>query len=131
MNEKDKIKRDDEFIRQMMQSAKEKTPENLKHRIMHQIETESALTRKPAPTKRQEENVLKDFIGIFGTMYAVLAVLIGGTYLLKGKDYVLSSGFLWIVILVAFVFSLFWLMTRVDERLKDRRKKLHSTSNSK
>ena len=131
MNEKNKINRDDELIRQMMQSAKEQAPENLKHRIMHQIETESALTRKPAPTKRQEGNVLKDFIGIFGTMYAVLAILIGGTYLLKGKDYVLSSGFLWIVILVAFVFSLFWLMTRVDELLKDKRKKLHSTSNSK
>lgn len=121
MNEKNNIQRDDEFIREMMQSAKDQAPEGLKYRIMHQVETESALKQRQAPVKLRERKVLKDFIGIFGLMYAVLTALIGGAYLLKGKEFVLSSGFLWTIILVAFVFSLFWLMSRVDERLKDKR----------
>ncbi len=121
MNEKNNIQRDDEFIRKMMQSAKDQAPEDLKYRIMHQVETESAFKHQQTPVKLRERKVLKDFIGIFGLMYAVLAALIGGAYLLKGKEFVLSSGFLWTIILVAFVFSLFWLMSRVDERLKDKR----------
>ncbi len=114
-------KSDDELIRKMMQSAKQQAPENLKYRIMHQIETESALTRKTLPAKKREGNVLKDFIGIFGVMYAVLAALICGAYVLKGKDFLLSSDFIWMVVLVASVFSLFWLMTRVDARLRSKR----------
>ncbi|HHV86770.1 MAG TPA: hypothetical protein GXX42_13315 [Petrimonas sp.] len=121
MNEKNNIQRDDEFIRKMMQSAKDQAPEGLKYRIMHQVETEGAFKHQQTPVKLRERKVLKDFIGIFGLMYAVLAALIGGAYLLKGKEFVLSSGFLWTIILVAFVFSLFWLMSRVDERLKDKR----------
>lgn len=112
---------DDELIRQMMQSAKQQAPENLKYRIMHQVETESALTRKAAPVKKREGNVLKDFIGIFGVMYAVLAALIGGAYILKGKDFLLSSGFIWMVVLVASVFSLFWLMTRLETRFRNKK----------
>lgn len=114
---------DDELIRQMMQSAKKQAPENLKYRIMQQIETENALTRKPVPAKKREGNVLKDFIGIFGVMYAVLAIIIGAAFLLKGKDFVLSAEFIAIVILVASVFSLFWLMTRVDARMREKRRK--------
>jgi len=42
MNEKNNIVHDDEeFIREMMQGARIKAPENLKYRIMHQIETEN------------------------------------------------------------------------------------------
>lgn len=114
-------KSDDELIRQMIQSAKQQAPENLKYRIMNQVETESALTRKAAPAKKRESNVLKDFIGIFGVMYAVLAALIVGAYILKGKDFLLSSGFIWMVVLVASVFSLFWLMTRLETRLRNKK----------
>lgn len=129
MNEKNNIVHDDEeFIRGMMQEARMKAPENLKYRIMHQIETENALKSQRTPVRLSERKVLKDFVGIFGLMYAVLAALIGGAYLLKGKEFALSSGFLWTVILVAFVFSFFWLMTRVDERLNDKRKGNHIPS---
>ena len=126
MNEKNNIHTDDKRIRQLMQSAKKQAPDNLKYRVMHQIETESALTRKPVSAKKPEGNVLKDFIGIFGTMYAVLTTLIGSAYLLKGKDFLLSSGFIWVVVLIASVFSLFWLMTRVDARVREHRKNAHT-----
>lgn len=115
---------DDEIIRQMMRSAKTEAPENLKYRIMQQIETESALTRKKAPVQKEQPiSILKDFGSIFGTMYVVLAVIIGGAYALKGKDFLFSSDFLWTIILVAFIFSMLWLITRVDARVRDRRRK--------
>ena len=105
MNEKNNIVHDDEeFIRGMMQEARMKAPENLKYRIMHQIETENALKPQQTPVRLSERKVLKDFVGIFGLMYAVLAALIGGA------------------------FSFFWLMTRVDERLNDKRKGNHIPS---
>ncbi len=131
MNNKNNIHTDDELIRQMMQSAKKQAPENLKYRIMQQIETESALTRKPVSASKREGFVLKDFIGIFSTMYIVLGIFIVGSILLKGKAVLTSSGFIWMIVLISSVFSLFWLMTRVDERLREKRRKTHSTSHSK
>lgn len=122
MTEKNNIHTDDEQIRQLIQSAKRQAPENLKYRIMQQIETESALSRKTVPAKKREGNVLREFIGVFGVMYAVLAAFIGGAYVLKGKDFLLSPTFFGTVILVAFVFSFFWLMTRVDARVREKRK---------
>lgn len=121
MTEKNNLRNQDEIMRQLMHSSKLRAPENLKYRIMHQIETERALARKTAPASFNGRKVLKDFIGIFGSMYAVLAVLCCGAYLLKGREYVLSSDFLWTVILIAFVFSFFWLMSRVDEQRRNKR----------
>ncbi len=119
-------KSDDELIRQMMQSAKKQAPENLKYRIMHQVETENALTRKKvAVQKEQPNNVLKDLIGIFGIMYMVLGIIVGGAYFLKGKDFVFSPQFLWTIVLIAFVFSLFWLITRLDAYLREKKRKSH------
>jgi hypothetical protein len=129
MNENNNMPYDDDaFIREMIQGAKMQAPQNLRYRIMHQIESENALKPKQTPTPVHERKVLKDFIGIFGLMYAVLAALIGGAYFLKGKEFALSSGFLWMVIAVAFVFSFFWLMTRIDERLNDKKRAHHISS---
>lgn len=125
MNNRNNIHTDDELIRQLMQSAKKQAPENLKYRIMQQIETESTLTRKPISASKREGFVLKDFIGIFSTMYIVLGIFIVGSILLKGKAVLTSSGFIWMIVLISSVFSLFWLMTRVDERLRKRRNKTH------
>ena len=90
MNKKNNIDPEDELIRQLIRSAKEQAPENLKYRIMQQINTENALTPKPAPIKKRTENVLRDFINIFGTMYALLALLTGIAYLSKDENFLLS-----------------------------------------
>lgn len=119
--DKNRIQNQDEIIRQMMQSTKMQASENLKHRIMHQIETENALVPKKAKSKkRKSETVLRDFIGIFGVMYAVLALIFGGAYLLKGKDFLLSTHFIGTMGVVVFAFVLFWLITRLDERMREK-----------
>ncbi len=71
MNEKNNLDNDG-LIRRMLQSSKLSAPENLKHRIMHQIESEKALTPKRMKLKRESTSMLKDFRSIFGTMYLLL-----------------------------------------------------------
>lgn len=122
MNKKNNIDPEDELIRQLIRSAKEQAPENLKYRIMQQINTENALTPKPAPIKKRTENVLRDFINIFGTMYALLALLTGIAYLSKDENFLLSPEFIGVVLLVTVVASTFWFFTRLDAKIRQKQK---------
>lgn len=123
MNERNRYSNsEEEWIRQMIRSTKVQASKNLKYRILQQVETEKALTTKKASAPKEQRNVLKDFGTLFGIMYAVLACMIAGAFLLKGKDYLLSPEFLWIVVLVTCVFSLFWLITRLDTYVEDKRR---------
>jgi hypothetical protein len=123
--DKNNIQKEDEIIRQMIQSTKQQAPENLKYRIIHQIETENALTPKKVKIKKETTNVLRDFGTIFGLMYAVLAIIVGGAYVWKGTEFLLSAPFIQIVMLVTLVFSLFWLISQLDAYL---RRKTHHKS---
>lgn len=118
------MQREEATIRQMMQSAKRQAPENLQHRIMQQIETERALTRRGVSTQKSRSNsVLKDLVSIFGIMYAVLGAVIGGAFLWKGKEFLQSEAFVWTIVLIVFVFSLLWLITQLDGYLQRKGKK--------
>lgn len=105
-----------------MQSAAKKAPENLQHRIMHQIETENALTpRKRMPAKRSM-SPLRDLGNIFGVMYILLAGIVAGAYLLLGEAFLQSPVFWGTVVLVTLIFSLLWLITQVDYFLREKKK---------
>jgi len=117
-----KMEKEEMIIREMMLPEKKKAPENLKFRIMQQIETENALTPQHNKPRKTSVTMLREMGAIFGSMYAVLAAMIMGAYLLEGTDFLLSPGFIATVVLVASVFSLFWLMTRLDAYLRGKRK---------
>ena len=114
--------KDDEVIRQLMQASKKEAPENLKYRIMNQIETEAALTRKQQPAAKPTTNPLRSFWAVFGIMYIVIILLSAHAYFTKGADYLLSGPFIGTIALISGVFSLFWLTTKVDEWYRDRKK---------
>lgn len=118
MEENKQPKNEEYIIREMMQTAKTKAPENLKYRIMQQIETEKALTPVKINSRKESGNIMKEFGTIFGTMYAVLAVMIGTAYFLLGKEYLLSAQFLGTALLVVSIFSLLWLISRIDSHLR-------------
>lgn len=124
MKDKDSYN-EEESYRKMFETSKIKAPENLKYRIMHQIETENVLTRqknnKQVSTKKSNENVLKDLTTIFGTMYAVLAVITTIAYFLQGEAFLKSPQFWGSIIFVGSIFSLFWLISRLDANLKEKR----------
>lgn len=120
--EKYSKQKEDEKIRQMLLSAKMGAPENLKHRIMQQIETEKAFAPQSVEPKKETGNMLREMVSIFGTMYAVLAVMVVGVYFLVGKEFLLSAQFLGSVILVASIFSLLWLISRLDSLLREKKR---------
>ena len=116
--------KEDEQIRKLLSSTKINASENLKYRIMRQIEAENSLVPKKGKPIKESGNVLKEMGSLFGTMYAVLAAMIAGVYFLFGKEFLLSPQFIGTVILIASVFSLLWLISRLDSYLKEK-KRIH------
>lgn len=126
MTFKQPIRDDEEMIRSMLKHSKEKAPENLKYRIMHQIEAEKAVTPVVKEKRKLWGKLLRETGGIFGTMYAVLAVMIGAAYFLFGKDFLTSAEFLGAAAFVGFVFTMLWLISRLDQHLQSKRFKKES-----
>ncbi|MDD4777329.1 MAG: hypothetical protein PHV53_03465 [Fermentimonas sp.] len=125
MEKNERYNQEEEAIKKMLESSKIKAPENLKYRIMHQIETEKAFTsqriNEQVSTKKSAGNVLKDLTSIFGTMYAVLAVIIAAAYFIQGEAFLLSPQFWGLIVFIASIFSLLWLISRLDASMKEKR----------
>jgi len=121
MKEKEQTQNEEYIIRKMMQSSKEKAPDYLKYRIMQQIETEKTLAASKKVSRKESGDVLKDFGVIFGSMYAVLAVMIVAAYFLFGREYLQTTSFLSTVLSVASIFSLLWLISRLDSHLRKKK----------
>lgn len=121
----------DEKIGKLISSAKMKAPNNLKYRIMHQIEYENSLnpvySKSSKKARKENGSVLKDLGSIFGTMYAVIAFMTITAYLIKGTTFYMSAEFWAAIVFVGFVFSLFWLVSRLDVHLKSKRKEVRNT----
>jgi len=66
--------------------------------------------------------MLREMGAIFGTMYAVLAAMVAGAYFLFGKEYLLTVQFFGSALLVASVFSLIWLISRLDSHLRGKKR---------
>ncbi|MDD2514597.1 MAG: hypothetical protein WC191_07825 [Proteiniphilum sp.] len=113
---------EDAELRELIQTTGKKAPENLQYRIMHQIEAEHALTPKKVPVTKKSVSLLRDLGNIFGVMYILLAAIVGGAYLLLGEAFLQSPQFWGTVVLVSLIFSLFWLITRLDYHLREKRK---------
>lgn len=88
---------------------------------MHQIEAERAVAPRKVENAREAGNLFKELGSIFGTMYAVLAVMIAAAYFLLGGDFLLSTQFIGAAIFVAFVFSMLWMISRLDEHVQEKR----------
>lgn len=112
---------DEKMIRRMMQPAKKHAPENMKYRIMHQIETEAAFSKRHQHVSKPESDFSKSYITVFGAMYAVIAFLSLGAYFTGGKNLLLSFHFIGFVALVASVFSVFWFVATIDDVIREKK----------
>ena len=120
---------DKRWMKTMMESARKEPSDNLSYRIMHQIETEQALTRaKPKVSKQPVTSPLKD-LWIFGVMYLVLFIAGGYFYITGGKDALFTSNFLWTCIMISSIFSFFFLITTIDNSRRRKEKNKPSASN--
>ncbi len=132
MKEKDEneIMDDKQWIKSMMESTRKEPSENLSYRIMHQIETEQALTRvKPKVNKQPTASPLKlKDLWMFGVMYLVLLITGGYFYFQGGKDALLTETFLWTCIMISSIFSFFFLIITIDNSRRRKTKKKSSVS---
>ena len=102
------------WLKSMIDSARKEPSENLSYRIIHQIETEKALSPTKPKTIKQRENSLSDFWNVFGLMYLVLFFVGGYFYLLGGREALLTDTFLWTGVTISSVFSLYFLIITFD-----------------
>lgn len=116
---KDNINIPDSQLKEILAETKIKASENLKYRIMQQIETEKALS--PQKVKNSIP-LIGNMISIFGIMYALIALTGIGVYLTGGKNALESITFLLPVMLIASVCSIFWMISTYDDQ---RRSKQH------
>lgn len=119
---------EDALIRSLLQTNRQQAPANLKYRILQQIETEKAIISDKSLPQKAARNVMREFVTIFGIMYAALALLIGTAYLTGGYALIRSSQFIWTIILVAFIFSLIWFTIGLDAFLRERNRNRSHTS---
>lgn len=112
---------DNQQIKELLSGIKLEAGDNLKYRIMHQIEAEKALSRKAK--SGFSRSAIRSFFSVFGIMYAVITIIGLGIYLSAGKSALGSSAFYIPVLLVIFICGLYWMITSLDDRLREKRKK--------
>ncbi len=113
--------KDELWIKSMMEAAKKEPSDNLSYRIMHQIETEEALTRAKSKVSKQKENPLIDMRNVFGLMYLVLLFVGGYFFMQGGKEALMTNTFLWTCITISSIFSLFFLISTADNLFRKKK----------
>ncbi|MDR1715914.1 MAG: hypothetical protein LBS20_08710 [Prevotella sp.] len=109
----------DDRIKDLLSGTKMKAGENLKYRIMQQIETEKALVPKKSVSSRP---VIKNMLTVFGVMYALIAIVGLAVYSTSGQSGLSSATFLVPVILISSVCSMFWMISIYDDRRRSKHK---------
>lgn len=119
MDKDNNINAKNDKFRDIFAGTKIKAGENLKYRIMQQIETEKSLSPQKA---KNSIPLISNMLSVFGIMYALIAATGIGVYLTGGKDAIESMTFLLPVMLIASICNIFWLISVYDDR---RRSKQH------
>lgn len=110
---KNDIDKQDDKLKELLSGSGMKASENLKFRIMHQIEAEKSLSRKEKPDTRP---FITNMFSIFGVMYLLIAIVGLTVYFMGGKSALESVVFFVPVILIASVCAMFWLISAYDDR---------------
>lgn len=110
----------DKRFRDLLSGTKLEASDNLKFRIMQQIETEKALSKqKTSKTRSGFGNILS----ILVIMYSLIAVLAISVYLTSGSEALKSPSLYMPLILITSVCSVFLLISTFDDRRHYKHKK--------
>ena len=113
--DKDNLKMQDDKIKEILSLSKVKAGENLKFRIMQQIETEKVFSAKKSESKTLAPLIGNSFL-IFGIMYALIILTVLGVFLTGGIAAIKSFAFFVPVIMISLVCSMFWLISIYDDK---------------
>lgn len=116
MNKQNKPLPDDPF-KDLLSGTRLKAGENLKYRIMQQVETEKALLPQKVKSNRP---LVSSMFSTFGVMYLLIAMIGFGVYLTGGQSALESAAFFLPVILIASVCSFFWMISAYDDRRRSK-----------
>ena len=116
----DKNSIEDKQFRQILSDTKKTAGENLKFRIMQQIETEKSLSQKEA---KNSFSAVASMFSIFGVMYAIIAIVAGTIYFSAGRAAVESTNTYLAIILIVSICSVFWMISLYDERRRKKNQK--------
>jgi len=111
---------DDRKIRELLAGTKIKAGDNLKYRIMHQIQAEQALSRK---VSKKSIPLLRNIIPVLVVMYILIVAIVVVSYALGGINAIESSTFFMSVLLVSIVGSLFWIVSCLDDSRRSKSRK--------
>lgn len=120
MNKNNINNQEDRKIKELLSGTKIKAGDNLKYRIMHQIQAEQALSRKAS---KKSMPLLRNIIPVMVVMYILIVGIIVVNYALKGSQILESVTFFMPILLVSLVGSLFWIVSCLDDSRRSRRKK--------
>lgn len=115
------------WMKSMMEAARKEPSENLSYRIMHQIETEQAMSRAK-PKADIQKKILTFDLRIFGLMYLAFLFAGGYFYLQGGMEALLTASFLWTCISISSFFSFYFLITTIDNTRRKKQKSKPSAS---
>jgi len=111
---------EDKQFKKILSETKLTAGDNLKFRIMQQIETEKALSKKES---KNSFSILDNMFSIFGVMYAIIAIVAGTIYFSAGKEAVESTYTYLTIILIVSVCSMFWMISLYDEKRRKKSRK--------
>ncbi len=111
---------EDNQFRDLLSGTKLEASNNLKFRIMQQIETEKALSKQKATKIRSG---FGNILSILGVMYSLIAVLGIGVYFTYGSEALQSPALFMPMILIASACSVFLLISTFDDRRHYKHKK--------
>ena len=117
--DKNNINKQDEILKDLFSGTRMKAGENLKYRIMQQIETEKALSQKKVRSSRP---ILGNMLSIFGVMYAVIGIVGFFVYFTAGQSALNSLSFYGVVIFIASICSVFWMISTYDDQRRSKQK---------
>jgi hypothetical protein len=120
MENKGQNNKEEQWLGQLMSGTKLQASDNLKYRIMQQIETEKSLSRQNG---QGSFSPLRSMFSVFGVVYLVLIALVAGIYFILGKDALVSSTTCLAVLMITFVGGLFWMFSIFDDRRRYRKGK--------
>ena len=113
--DKSKIDKQDDDLRKIFAGTKVRASENLKYRIMQQIETESVFTRKKAESKNIVTSI-RGVVSVLGVMYLLISLVCVGIFLTGGIEALTSLEYFIPVIMISLVCCTFLLITVLDDK---------------
>ncbi len=103
---------EDSRFRDLLSGTRLEASDNLKVRIMQQIETEKALTKQNAKARSGLGNI----ISILGVMYTLIGILGTGIYITYGSQALRLPSLYMPIILITSVCSVFLLISTFDDK---------------